>query len=208
MIDEYIIIYADLNEKTKVMVSIIDDNEGDSFAGRAETFYRRRRELVSTIQDVHKSYGCLAEKYKRLAKASRIEEEEKTRNVIEAAMDDEVRSKLRLNIYGCLAEKYKQLTKASRIEEVEAEEEETEDVIEAMDDEVRSKLRLRVMRLIEDNLYQQSEMMTKNNENREAIRDFRSRIESLVDEQRDIKACFARHVVTDTKRLNGIYDAT
>ncbi|XP_028802080.1 protein NETWORKED 3B-like isoform X2 [Neltuma alba] len=51
---------SDLDEKTKVMVSIIDQNDGDSFSRRAETFYMRRPELVGTIRNVHRSYGSLA----------------------------------------------------------------------------------------------------------------------------------------------------
>ncbi|KAI4343442.1 hypothetical protein L6164_010790 [Bauhinia variegata] len=57
---------SDLDEKTKLMLSVIDQDDGDSFAKRAEMYYSRRSELLETIQDLHKSYCSLSLRYHHL----------------------------------------------------------------------------------------------------------------------------------------------
>lgn len=56
---------SDLDNKTKTILNIIQD-DGDSFAKRAEMFYQRRPELINLVHDLHKSYRSLAEKYDQL----------------------------------------------------------------------------------------------------------------------------------------------
>ena len=54
-----------MDNKTKTILNIIQD-DGDSFAKRAEMFYQRRPELINLVHDLHKSYSSLAEKYDQL----------------------------------------------------------------------------------------------------------------------------------------------
>ncbi|CAK7336070.1 unnamed protein product [Dovyalis caffra] len=56
---------SDLDNKTKTILNIIQD-DGDSFAKRAEMFYKRRPELINLVHDLHNSYRSLAEKYDQL----------------------------------------------------------------------------------------------------------------------------------------------
>jgi hypothetical protein len=51
------------------MLSIIED-DGVSFAKRAEMFYKSRPELIKMVEDLHKSYRLLAQKYDQLKSAS------------------------------------------------------------------------------------------------------------------------------------------
>lgn len=53
---------TELNEKTKAMLKLIE-GEADSFAQRAEMFYKKRPELVSLVEDFYKTHRLLAERY-------------------------------------------------------------------------------------------------------------------------------------------------
>ncbi|KAL5069363.1 hypothetical protein RYX36_020250 [Vicia faba] len=52
----------ELNEKTKTMLKLIEE-DADSFAQRAEMFYKKRPELVSMVEDFYKIHRLLAERY-------------------------------------------------------------------------------------------------------------------------------------------------
>ncbi|OMO50764.1 KIP1-like protein [Corchorus capsularis] len=58
---------ADMEEKVGGMLQIIDD-EGDSFAARAEMYYKKRPELVSIVEESYRAYRALAERYDHLSK--------------------------------------------------------------------------------------------------------------------------------------------
>ncbi|KAF7839099.1 protein NETWORKED 3A [Senna tora] len=173
---------SDLDEKTRVMVSIIDQKEGDSFGRRAEMFYRRRPELVGTIQELHNLYGCLAQRYKQLQTISPSVKESSILISAEKA--------------------------GKRVEEAEARSSK-DDKDKDRDMDVGLGLRLRIMKLAEDSLCEQAELLRRNNEKREAIRYFRSRVDRLVDQYRDIKSSFPVHA-PHAQRITRIhdYDAT
>ncbi|KAJ0094541.1 hypothetical protein Patl1_17021 [Pistacia atlantica] len=56
---------SDLDNKTKAMLDIMQD-DSDSFAKRAEMYYNKRPELVQMVEDLTKSYRCLAQNYENL----------------------------------------------------------------------------------------------------------------------------------------------
>lgn len=56
-----------MEEKVGEMLKIIDD-DGDSFAQRAEMYYRKRPELINFVEDSYRSYRALAERYDHLSK--------------------------------------------------------------------------------------------------------------------------------------------
>ncbi|KAK4265121.1 hypothetical protein QN277_026212 [Acacia crassicarpa] len=161
---------SDLDEKTKVMVSIIDQNDGESFATRAEMFYLRRPELLGTIHDLHRSYGSLARRYRQLA------------SPVLNIQNDSSSSSFSATENGRRRLGYDEITAVSEEEkEVEAEMAET---------------RLRVLKVAEGNLYEQAEMIRRNKDNREAIRLFCTRVQRLVDEHADLKALLRSHAST------------
>lgn len=53
---------AELNEKTKAMLKLIE-GDADSFAQRAEMFYKKRPELVSMVEDFYRTHRLLAKRY-------------------------------------------------------------------------------------------------------------------------------------------------
>ncbi|XP_061352488.1 protein NETWORKED 2A-like [Gastrolobium bilobum] len=58
---------TDMEEKVADTLKIIDDN-GDSFAQRAEMYYRKRPELVNFVEEAFRAYRALAERYDHLSK--------------------------------------------------------------------------------------------------------------------------------------------
>lgn len=56
------ILMAELNEKTKGMLKLIEQ-DADSFAQRAEMYYKKRPELISMVEDFYRTHRSLAERY-------------------------------------------------------------------------------------------------------------------------------------------------
>ncbi|XP_058740719.1 protein NETWORKED 3A [Vicia villosa] len=53
---------SELNEKTSAMLKLIEE-DADSFAKRAEMYYKKRPELVSMVEDFYRTHRSLAERY-------------------------------------------------------------------------------------------------------------------------------------------------
>ncbi|XP_073137170.1 kinase-interacting protein 1-like isoform X2 [Henckelia pumila] len=58
---------ADMEEKVNSMLKLIEE-DGDSFAKRAEMYYKRRPELISSVEEAYKAYRALADRYDLLSK--------------------------------------------------------------------------------------------------------------------------------------------
>lgn len=56
-----------MEEKVEYILKIINE-EGDSFAVRAEMYYRKRPELVNFVEDCFRNYRALAERYDHLSR--------------------------------------------------------------------------------------------------------------------------------------------
>ncbi|XP_039129104.1 LOW QUALITY PROTEIN: protein NETWORKED 4B-like [Dioscorea cayenensis subsp. rotundata] len=52
----------EMDKRVKSMLKLIDE-EGDSFAKKAEMYYQRRPELVAHVEDFYRMYRALAERY-------------------------------------------------------------------------------------------------------------------------------------------------
>ncbi|KAJ4878386.1 kinase interacting family protein [Raphanus sativus] len=57
----------DMEEKVEHTLKIIDE-DGDTFAKRAEMYYRKRPEIVNFVEEAFRSYRALAERYDHLSK--------------------------------------------------------------------------------------------------------------------------------------------
>ncbi|QHN84669.1 protein NETWORKED 3A isoform X1 [Arachis ipaensis] len=53
---------SELNEKTKAMLKVIEE-DADSFAKRAEMYYKKRPELLRMVEDFYRTHRSLAERY-------------------------------------------------------------------------------------------------------------------------------------------------
>ncbi|KAG8383613.1 hypothetical protein BUALT_Bualt04G0032100 [Buddleja alternifolia] len=56
-----------MEEKVQSMLQLIEE-DGDSFAKRAEMYYKRRPELISTVEEAYKAFRALADRYDLLSK--------------------------------------------------------------------------------------------------------------------------------------------
>ncbi|GAB4844188.1 hypothetical protein Ancab_037554 [Ancistrocladus abbreviatus] len=57
----------DVEEKVNSMLKIIDQ-EGDSFAKRAEMYYKKRPELINFVEETYRAYRALAERFDHISK--------------------------------------------------------------------------------------------------------------------------------------------
>ncbi|XP_042506949.1 protein NETWORKED 2D-like [Macadamia integrifolia] len=56
----------DMEEKVKYMVDLIEE-DGDSFARRAEMYYRKRPELINFVEESYRAYRALADRYDHMS---------------------------------------------------------------------------------------------------------------------------------------------
>ncbi|XP_043709490.1 protein NETWORKED 2D-like [Telopea speciosissima] len=56
----------DMEEKSKYMLKLIEE-DGDSFARRAEMYYRKRPELINFVEESYRAYRALADRYDHLS---------------------------------------------------------------------------------------------------------------------------------------------
>lgn len=57
---------TDMDSKIKMMIKIIEE-DAESFAKRAEMYYRRRPELMALLEELYRAYRALAERYDHAA---------------------------------------------------------------------------------------------------------------------------------------------
>ncbi|KAK4353928.1 hypothetical protein RND71_026122 [Anisodus tanguticus] len=57
----------DMQEKVESVVKLIEE-DGDSFANRAEMYYKKRPELINFVEESYRAYRALAERYDHLSK--------------------------------------------------------------------------------------------------------------------------------------------
>ncbi|EPS70567.1 hypothetical protein M569_04197, partial [Genlisea aurea] len=53
---------TDMDSKVKLMIKLIEE-DGDSFARRAEMYYKKRPELMKLVEEFYRAYRSLAERY-------------------------------------------------------------------------------------------------------------------------------------------------
>ncbi|XP_004247463.1 protein NETWORKED 3C [Solanum lycopersicum] len=60
---------SELDEKTESMLRIVEQ-DADSFAQRAEMYYKKRPQLINMVEDFYKTHRLLAEKYDQIKSES------------------------------------------------------------------------------------------------------------------------------------------
>ncbi|KAL0385288.1 UNVERIFIED_CONTAM: protein NETWORKED 1A [Sesamum radiatum] len=56
---------SEMDEKIKTILDLIED-DGETFAKRAEMYYQKKPQLIEMVQDLHSAYRALADKYDQL----------------------------------------------------------------------------------------------------------------------------------------------
>ncbi|EXB81216.1 hypothetical protein L484_013157 [Morus notabilis] len=201
---------SELDEKIKVMLSIIEE-DGDSFAKRAEMYYKRRPQLVKVLKELHKSYSSLAEKYDQLRfhdhhrrrfsppligrvnprmssfspafRSLRQIQNHETKQTLAPKTPTSENSSSAIDHHdaSCNDHFHKYLVLADSIGGRDFE------VFETLKDKVWSDKE--VSELIEDHLRQMAELIRRNEEKREKIKELHCKINGHVDEIGALRNC-------------------
>ncbi|KAL3531416.1 hypothetical protein ACH5RR_010738 [Cinchona calisaya] len=199
---------SELDEKTKAMLKVIEE-DADSFAQRAEMYYKKRPELISMVEDFYRMHRLLAERYDQL------KSESGTRLITPWASP--------LSFTKCRPEKLMSLTSSidksydsfsetyeseelgeSDIEDPEPEEEveyhkeiERKEVLSSDgNNQVIMKLMEEIERLKEENSTQKEQLMQKDEEKRDVIRQLSLAMDLLREENVELR----KRVVKDSPK--------
>ncbi|KAF2591205.1 hypothetical protein F2Q70_00042164 [Brassica cretica] len=153
----------ELDEKTKEMLRVIDE-DADTFAARAEMYYKKRPELVAMVEDFYRSHRSLAERHDLLRPSSvhkhGSENHHKTCN--ESSCSD---------------------SKACETHDHYAESEVDDGENKWLDEGEE------IERLREENKFYSEMVREKDDEKREAIRQMSLAIDMLKEENSELKGC-------------------
>lgn len=204
-----------MDEKIQSMVNLIQD-DGDSFVERAERFYKRRPELLKIVQDMYNSYLRLAEKYDQLRSAESIpasyfrpspsssstlkllrntnkENTSQSQPVHKEGSDPETQASSFEQYSFHEPVSYKQCKTEEDKNGSNMNEGGLNQIITGGDSEENEKIwnqtRQKLSKLIEDNLKEQNELIRRNEEKREVIKQLGAQIIRLMEENRALKSC-------------------
>lgn len=176
---------SELDKKTKAMLTLIED-DGDSLAKNAKMYYRRKPKLKQMVEEFNRAYRYLAEKYDQLwSESTHVQTSEfssSSSNSTEVHHDKMTGTATDLSDKGDIPRK-KDGYELSRIAVGE---------FPACGPEQENtwlELRFQVMKLMEENLQQQAELIRRNDENRETIKELRFELERLKSENRALQSC-------------------
>ncbi|XP_065853427.1 protein NETWORKED 3A-like [Euphorbia lathyris] len=209
-------ILSDLDEKIRTVVNLIED-EGDSFTERAELFYKRRPELLSVLRDLHQSYQNLAENYDKIRSAetarvaqlrspfsslrfremslTKVKTEEESPNPDPQPQTSLTKVKTEEGSPTPDPQPQTSAVEDAITEGTEAKEALSENEGEGEKENTWEEVKPKVSKLIDDNLRQQTELIRRNDEKREMIKQLRGQICRLVEENRAMKSFISGYKV-------------
>ncbi|KAK8532567.1 hypothetical protein V6N13_131886 [Hibiscus sabdariffa] len=203
---------SELDETTKAILKLME-GDGDSFAQRAEMYWKNRPELINLVEHLHRSHRSLAERYDRVKSGNRsrlvttLGSPCSSLKYISDRTDDSCSDTLEFEDY---AEseiddpEHQQDTNILTKRDVEygngtlLDQEVTEDVPSEAGFDEAMKLREEVERLKEENEYMKAQMLRKDEEKREVIRQLGFAMEVLKDENVELK----RFMKESTRKWN------
>ncbi|MBA0613857.1 hypothetical protein Godav_014215 [Gossypium davidsonii] len=220
LLAEMLIDYFDM--KINGILSIILQDEGDSFAKRAEMYYQKRPQLIQMVEDLHKSYRSLADKYEQLRSqlnhgshptllSSLSSPVNQVQGYVELnAEDPDLETEFDDDVSNHVSSKESKMKAEDKIRQGEKKkrsngigmQRNTSDGYEAAmleNEKLWNELRFKVSELVEDNLSHQAELIRRNDEKREIIRDLCSKMK--MDENKALTANNTRSQVSRLKRL-------
>ncbi|KAJ4892557.1 Protein NETWORKED 3C [Raphanus sativus] len=147
---------AELDSKTNAMLSLIEEGNADSFGQRAETYYKKRPELISFVHDFYRAHRSLAHRFHHLKSSS-------SSFSIDHSLSDDPHS------------------------EIEDPDEEDEDDQDQGNASSTSKLEQERLKLIQESEALRRQLLEKDEEKREVIRQLSLAVETLKDENSSLK---------------------
>ncbi|XP_050203808.1 protein NETWORKED 3C-like [Mercurialis annua] len=206
---------GELDKKTKAMLKLIEQ-DADSFAQRAEMFYKKRPELINLVEDFYRTHRSLAERYDQLKSDSG----NRLLTTLGSPFSNKYESQKFMvgteRSYDSHSETYdlESDSAESEIDDPEPEDEtqsaeemgenndpeeqekigdtdKTETKTETKDEEVM-KLREEIERLEEEKRIQKEQLLQKDEEKREVIRQLSFAMEAIKLENVKLRKCVAR----------------
>uniref|UniRef100_A0A1J3J942 NAB domain-containing protein n=1 Tax=Noccaea caerulescens TaxID=107243 RepID=A0A1J3J942_NOCCA len=177
---------SELDEKTEEMLRVIDE-DADSFAARAEMYYKKRPELIAMVEQFYRSHRSLAERYDLLRPSSvhkhGSESHEKSSTCDETSWSEACETH----------EEYAE----SEVDDGEikwVDGGETDGIVEETesyggDNGNHEMMKEEIERLREENKVYSEMVREKDEEKREAIRQMSLAIQMLKEENSELKKC-------------------
>ncbi|XP_010482112.1 PREDICTED: protein NETWORKED 3A-like [Camelina sativa] len=183
---------SELDEKTKQMLRVIDE-DADSFAARAEMYYKRRPELVAVVEEFYRSHRSLVERYDLLRPSSVHKHGSSDFHDKSSSTCDDVSS------WSEACETHEEYAE-SEVDDGERKWVDDEGEINGIVEEMESSqvgygedngdyemMKEEIERLREENKVYRGMVMEKDEEKREAIRQMSLAIQMLKEENSDLK---------------------
>jgi hypothetical protein len=182
---------AEIDAKTKAMLKLLDGN-ADSFAQRAETYYKKRPELISFVEDFYRAHRSLAVNFDHLKSSDHYGS--RSAKVPQQSMESVCDSN-------------------SHFEDADSEiEDPLQDDASAADckEDETWQLEQERLKLIEETDALRKQLLDKDEEKREVIRQLSLTLETLKDENLSLKRRLAHHslkqrTVLEFKPLNKFF---
>ncbi|XP_071721279.1 protein NETWORKED 3A-like [Rutidosis leptorrhynchoides] len=185
---------AELDDKTEAMLKLIEE-DADSFAKRAEMYYKKRPELINIVEDLYRAHRSLAEKY------DQVKFDSGPRHITPWTSCPLPLSKFRTSPLKIESEKsydsysesfdFDQDYDSGESDSVvidDLELQQQEDVhFDQENDEETMKLREEIEKLREENKIQKEQLIEKDEEKREAIRQLSISVDLLKQENVELK---------------------
>ncbi|KAK6937443.1 Protein Networked (NET), actin-binding (NAB) domain [Dillenia turbinata] len=165
---------TELEERTKAILKLIEE-DADSFAQRAEMYYKKRPELITMVEEFYRAHRSLAEKYEKLKldPSSRL-----STPLLSPVSSFKHRQEKLVSFKDKSYESYLEAhaTDVSEESDIDDPKGEDEPKVDEQMDEVSSgvsaaeamKLKEEIERLIEENKVQKQQLVQKDEEKREA----------------------------------------
>lgn len=198
---------SELDEKTQKMLKMIEE-DADSFAQRAEMFYKKRPELISLVEDFYRTHRSLAERFDLLKSESgtRLTTPLGSPRAF-TKLKQERFSTILDQCYDSCSDNFD--PEDSEVDDPELEENadqdatgemERDEISDKVDNEEMRKLRQEIERLREENRVQKDQLLQKDEEKREVIRQLSLAVDMLKDENLNLKKYIGTSESTPKKR--------
>ncbi|XP_020108750.1 protein NETWORKED 3C-like [Ananas comosus] len=195
---------SELEYKTKQMLNLVEA-DADSFAQRAEMYYKKRPLLLSMIEDFYRSHRSLAEQYDQLKSGSKMHHALFGPSHLDRSWSRKVSNNS--SDGSSLFTSYSSDSDESEVDDPEQEETETECTLtdksakESESEQAKAMKGGELARMKEENAALRAELTEKDEEKREVIRQLTSSLDILKEENSYLRKC-----VKGSKKRNNLLE--
>ncbi|KAE8693755.1 Sodium/hydrogen exchanger isoform 1 [Hibiscus syriacus] len=183
---------SELEHKTKTMLKLIEE-DADSFAQRAEMYYKKRPELISLVQDLYRAHRSLAERYDQV----------KT-GILGSSSSMKSNSGKTINVMDITYDSHSDNAESEDSPESEVDDPKHDGIYEVPsivteDDEIM-KLKEEIGRLKEENKNQKAQLLQKDTEKRQVIRELSFAVQLLKDDNIELEKSISKQSSTPSRK--------